>query len=320
MKKKICFFSFLLPFLSMMAIFIGNGIYPFGDQSFMHSDMYHQYVPFLEEFVRKVRDGEPLYYSWRIGMGSNYLSLYGYYSASPFNWLMLLLPEKYLIEFMSYMVVFKIGLCGFTFSWLLTEKFHTNDLSVLFFSTFYAMSGFVAAYNWNVMWMDTLVLAPLIVLGLEKLILEKKYSLYCIALGLCILSNYYLSIMVCMYIIRSSLSFAIPSPLQRAITIASFAAATSTYPILPAASAEFTIGFPLERLYTEIPASIAATLEVSSASGTLSKLLCRSSTAHFISSGPSFSAGPMFTSRYVAPASSCCFAECVFVSGKGCKW
>ena len=47
MKKKICFFSFLLPFLSMMAIFIGNGIYPFGDQSFMHSDMYHQYVPLL---------------------------------------------------------------------------------------------------------------------------------------------------------------------------------------------------------------------------------------------------------------------------------
>ena len=72
MKKKICFFSFLLPFLSMMAIFIGNSIYPFGDQSFMHSDMYHQYVPFLEEFVRKVRDGEPLYYSWHIGMGSNY--------------------------------------------------------------------------------------------------------------------------------------------------------------------------------------------------------------------------------------------------------
>ena len=101
---------------------------------------------------------------------------------------------------MSYMVVFKIGLCGFTFSWLLTEKFHTNDLSVLFFSTFYAMSGFVAAYNWNVMWMDTLVLAPLIVLGLEKLVFEKKYSLYCITLGLCILSNYYLSIMVCIFL------------------------------------------------------------------------------------------------------------------------
>ena len=84
--NKICFYSFLLPFLAMLAIFIGNGIYPFGDGSFMHSDMYHQYVPFLEEFLRKVKDGEPLYHSWRIGMGSNYLALYGYYSASPVSY------------------------------------------------------------------------------------------------------------------------------------------------------------------------------------------------------------------------------------------
>lgn len=198
--NKICFYSFLLPFLAMLAIFIGNGIYPFGDGSFMHSDMYHQYVPFLEEFLRKVKDGEPLYHSWRIGMGSNYLALYGYYSASPFNWLMLLVPQQFLIEFMSYMVVFKIGLCGFTFAWYLKEKFQTKQLSILFFATFYAMSGFVAAYNWNVMWMDTLVLAPLIVLGLERLVREKKSGLYCVTLGLCILSNYYLSIMVCLFL------------------------------------------------------------------------------------------------------------------------
>ncbi|MDO4294385.1 MAG: YfhO family protein [Eubacteriales bacterium] len=197
---RICFFSFLLPFVSMLAIFIGNGIFPFGDGSFMHSDMYHQYVPFLEEFLRKVKDGEPLFYSWRIGVGANYLALYGYYSASPFNWLVLLIPQQYLIEFMSYMVVFKIGLCGFTFSWFLTKKFRVQDLTVLFFSTFYAMSGFVAAYNWNVMWMDTLVLAPLIVLGLERLVHEKKSALYCVTLGLCILSNYYMSIMVCIFL------------------------------------------------------------------------------------------------------------------------
>ena len=198
--NKICIYSFLLPFLAMLAIFIGNGIYPFGDGSFMHSDMYHQYVPFLEEFLRKVKDSEPLYHSWRIGMGSNYLALYGYYSASPFNWLMLLVPQQFLIEFMSYMVVFKIGLCGFTFAWYLKEKFQTKQLSILFFATFYAMSGFVAAYNWNVMWMDTLVLAPLIVLGLERLVREKKSGLYCVTLGLCILSNYYLSIMVCLFL------------------------------------------------------------------------------------------------------------------------
>ena len=54
---------------------------------------------------------------------------------------------------------------------------------------------------------------------------------------------------------------------------------------------------PFALLYTEIPASIAFLLDVSRASGTLSKFLCSSSTAHFIMSSPSFSAGPMFTSR-----------------------
>lgn len=198
--NRICFFSFLLPFLAMMAIFIGNGIYPFGGESFMHSDMYHQYVPFLEEFMRKVKSGEPLFYSWNVGMGSNYLALYVYYSASPLNWLMLLVPAQYLIEFMSYMVVFKIGLCGFTFAWFLKEKFQTKDFTILLFSVFYAMSGFVAAYNWNVMWMDCLVLAPLILSGLERLVKTGRSGLYCVTLALSILSNYYISIMICIFL------------------------------------------------------------------------------------------------------------------------
>lgn len=199
-ENKICFLSFLLPFVSMLAIFIGNGIFPFGDESFMHSDMYHQYVPFLEEFLRKVRSGDSLFYSRNVGMGSNYLALYIYYSASPLNWLMLLVPAKYLIEFMSYMVVFKIGLCGFTFSYYLKQRFYTKDYTIVLFSVFYAMSGFVAAYNWNVMWMDCLFLAPLILLGLERLVKEGKSALYCIALALSILSNYYISIMICLFL------------------------------------------------------------------------------------------------------------------------
>lgn len=198
--NKICFLSFLLPFLSMLAIFIGNEIYPFGDGSFMHSDMYHQYVPFLEEFLRKVKEGDPLYYSWNVGMGSNYLALYVYYSASPLNWLMLLVPAQYLIEFMSYMVVLKIGFCGFTFAYFLKEKFATKDFTILLFSVFYAMSGFVAAYNWNVMWIDCLVLAPLILLGLERLVRQGRCSLYCLALAFSILSNYYISIMICIFL------------------------------------------------------------------------------------------------------------------------
>jgi uncharacterized membrane protein YfhO len=51
------------------------------------------------------------------------------------------------------------------------------------------------------MWLDCIVLLPLIMLGLERLVKENKGFLYCITLGLCIFTNYYISIMVCFSII-----------------------------------------------------------------------------------------------------------------------
>ncbi|MCR5460587.1 MAG: YfhO family protein [Acetatifactor sp.] len=196
--------AFLLPFFLMLAIFIGNGIFPFGKRCFLFSDMYHQYMPFFQEMMRKIKAGEGLSYSWNVGMGSNFLALYVYYLASPFNWLAFLFPQKYLIEFMSYAVVCKIGLAGLT-SWIYLRS-RTGDkknawLAALFCSTFYAMSGFVAAYNWNVMWMDCVVLLPLILMGLERLVHKGKMGLYVVALGLCIFTNFYISIMICLFLV-----------------------------------------------------------------------------------------------------------------------
>ena len=184
--------AFFIPFILMMIIFMVQSIYPFGDRSFLHIDMYHQYFPFLNEFYHKLKAGESLFYSWNTGIGSNFLALFVYYLSSPFNWLCVLVPEHLLIEFQSYLVVFKIGLCGFTSCYYFRHHFKTKSPAILLFTTFYALSGFMAAYNWNVMWLDCVVLAPIIILGLERLVLEGKDKLYCITLALAILCNYYL--------------------------------------------------------------------------------------------------------------------------------
>ena len=216
--------AFLIPFLTMMVIFIVQKIYPFGERSFLHIDMYHQYFPFLTEFYHKLKSGDSLFYSWNTGLGNNFLALYAYYLASPFNWLCLLIPESYLIEFQSYMVVLKIGLCGWTSCYYFRHHLNTKSPLLLLFSTFYALSGFMAAYNWNVMWLDVIFLAPLVIHGLEQTILHnktqnrnqdhvkssavdsyhpanKKYMLYCITLAISILSNFYLCIMLCIYLV-----------------------------------------------------------------------------------------------------------------------
>lgn len=193
--------AFIVPMVIMVIIFIQRGIFPFGEESFLRTDMYHQYAPFFSEFQHKLKHGGSLLYSWDIGMGVNFMALYAYYLASPLNWLLLLCPKGLVIEFMTYMIVLKSGLSGLTMAWYLRRHCRKIDIGVAFFGIFYAMSGYMAAYSWNIMWLDCILLFPLIVLGLEQLVKERKGMLYCVTLGLSILSNYYISIMICIFMV-----------------------------------------------------------------------------------------------------------------------
>lgn len=193
--------AFFIPVIVLIVIFAQRGIFPFGQESFLRMDMYHQYAPFFSDFHNKLRSGGSLLYSWDIGMGVNFTALYAYYLASPLNWLVILCPGEYIIEFMTYMIVLKTGLCGLSFSYYLKKHNQTSDFGVGFFGIFYALSGYMAAYSWNIMWLDCILLFPLIMLGLERLVREKKGMLYCLALGLSILSNYYISIMICLFMV-----------------------------------------------------------------------------------------------------------------------
>lgn len=203
--------AFGLPFLICVIICIGNGVYPFGDNCILHIDMYHQYCPFFTEFLNKLQTGGSLQYSWNLGLGSDFVSLYAYYLASPLNFLILLCPKSHVIEFMTLLIILKISTSGLTFFLYIRHHYkligkdgrmHKNQMiPALVFSTAYALSGFVAAYSWDIMWMDCIALFPLIMIGLERLVQEKKAGLYYITLALCIFCNYYISIMICIFLV-----------------------------------------------------------------------------------------------------------------------
>ncbi len=191
--------AFMIPLIAMLIIFVQRGIFPFGDESFLRTDMYHQYAPFFSEFKYKLSNGGSLLYTWNIGMGINFSALYAYYLASPLNWLIVFVPKKFVLEFMTYMIVLKTSLSGLSFAYYLSKHGKKEKAGIAFFGTFYALSGYMAAYNWNIMWLDCIVLFPLICLGLEKLVFDKRGFLYAIFLGLSITSNYYISIMICIF-------------------------------------------------------------------------------------------------------------------------
>ena len=212
MKAKKCYWAaFAVPLVICVIICIGNGVFPFGEKCILEMDMYHQYCPFFNELQEKLLHGGSLQYSWNLGLGSDFVGLYAYYLASPLNWLVVLWPKSYIIEFMTLLILVKIAFSGTSFFLFLTDHFQLKDEKKeissknfwvgIVFSTAYALSGFVAAYSWDIMWMDSIALAPLIFLGLEKLVKQKDPRLYYITLALSIVANYYISIMICIFLV-----------------------------------------------------------------------------------------------------------------------
>lgn len=199
--------GFVIPFFTMLIFMIINQVHPFGTKSLLYSDGYHQYYPFFKEFRRALLSGDSLLYSWNVGMGVDYLGLISYYLASPLNLLSILIPEFMLLAYFSLLTPIRLGFAGLFFSVFLKNVFKKNDISVPLFGCFYALCAWALGYSWNVMWLDTFTLLPLVALGTFRLLKEKKFVLYTFSLFLSVLSNYYIGFFTCIFVLLTFICY-----------------------------------------------------------------------------------------------------------------
>jgi len=192
--------AFAIPSVGMLFVMLISGYEPFGKYSMLYSDMYHQYYPFFVEFRRALREGKGLIYTWSVGMGMDYLSLIAYYLASPVNFLSVLVPESWLLEFFSLLMPLKLGLAGLFFAVFLKRLFGRNDISIAVFGGFYGLCAWALGYQWNIMWLDSFALLPLVALGTVSLLREKRFLLYTVTLFLSVYSNYYIGLFTCIFV------------------------------------------------------------------------------------------------------------------------
>ena len=192
--------AFAIPCVGMLFVMLISQYEPFGKYSMLYSDMYHQYYPFFVEFRRALRSGESLLYTWSVGLGMDYLGMIAYYLASPLNLLSVLVPESLLLEFFSLLVPIKLGMAGLFFAIFLKKIFEKDDLSISVFGGFYGLCAWALGFQWNIMWLDTFALLPLVVLGTVSLLQEKKFILYTLSLFFSIYSNYYIGLFTCIFV------------------------------------------------------------------------------------------------------------------------
>lgn len=205
-RNKLILAAFCLPVILMLLEFLMMGIYPAGENQIAVIDMYHQYVPFLGELQSKLQSGGSLFYTWNGAGGSNFWNLLAYYGASPLNLILVLFPKKFLMEGVTLILLLKIGLAGSTMAVYLRaivweKDKRSADISLVGFATLYALCSYVMAYYWCIMWMDAVALLPLCILGLHKILDGRSGVFYTVCLALVVFINYYMAIMVCIFIL-----------------------------------------------------------------------------------------------------------------------
>lgn len=191
--------SFCTPVVIMALGFALQEVFPFGDRQILVTDFWHQYYPFLRLLHEKLQHGGSLLYSWDTGLGTNFLSIFAYYAASPLNLLTIFVPEAFLREAVTLVLLLKIGFAGLFFALFLRGTFRRSDFSICIFSVMYALCSYILGYYWNIIWIDTVALLPLVVLGLVHLVRDGKYRLYMIALGLSLFTNFYIGMFTCIF-------------------------------------------------------------------------------------------------------------------------
>lgn len=200
-KFKPYAYNMLLVSVMFLLLAIVYEFVPFGSETMLTVDLGQQYIDFFSLY-KETLTHEPgmLLYSFEKALGGEMIGLWAYYLLSPFNIILLFFNEGNFDIAVTLLTYLKLVASSLSFMYFARSKYKLNTPMALTFSISYAMMSYVMVYMLNIMWLDGLVLLPLIALGLERSLTQRKSLLYVLSLALMMVSNYYIGYMICLFL------------------------------------------------------------------------------------------------------------------------
>ncbi|MBE6541704.1 MAG: hypothetical protein E7672_04585 [Ruminococcaceae bacterium] len=193
---------FGIPALLMVLLYCCLMVWPAGKNAVLVLDLNAQYIYYFEQFRDILTSGESLIYSFERALGGEFMGIFAYYLSSPFSLIVALFPKDSITEAMYLILVLKTGFCGLSFGYYLLKTRPTLDnIYSLMFSVMYALCSYVVVMQNNVMWIDNVIIFPIILLSIDELIKHGKFKLYVLSLVYSIMSNFYIGYMMCLFIV-----------------------------------------------------------------------------------------------------------------------
>ena len=203
-KKKIeKFLPSFICFIILGIIYYFNNLYPFGIKSLVQVDADYIYIPTLYKIWDFLHYGGSLFYD-NIGFGN---SIYGSLIIqgslySPLNLLLYFVDRNSIVNFFGIFIIIKICLISLTCYIFINYKYkNINYFYKVLFSVLYAFSGFVIFNYFNEIWLDIVILFPILVLYLDKLLVDDKELGYIVILSLSLIITFYFTYFVIIFIL-----------------------------------------------------------------------------------------------------------------------
>lgn len=197
-KLYIIFTILIAAFMFGILIFL-NDITPFGDKTFLVFDMKRQYVDFYGYYKSIIQGRNSIFYTFDGALGYGSLGFFIYYLTSPFLLILSLFPVQFYPLGITLIIGCKIVLIAFSMVFYLLKK-NNNSIYSIIGALAFSFSGFVISQSMNTMWIDVLVLFPILMYFLEIMILEGKNTGYVFTLIAMFWLNYYITYQVLIFV------------------------------------------------------------------------------------------------------------------------
>jgi len=195
-RNRCYIIAFFIPVVLMYISYAIFGLYPFGEESVLALDFNAQYVYYFESLHDAFWGDGSAFYNWSRNLSGEFMGIIGYYLASPFTLIVMLLPKKMILTSLLIMILCKIGSAAVTFNYFLQKSKKVEPLHATIFSTLYALMAYMVIQTIDPMWLDGLVMLPLVALGVEYLVDDGRKLNYIIPIAIMFVANFYIGFMV----------------------------------------------------------------------------------------------------------------------------
>lgn len=191
--------AFIIPALIMLLIFIIGDFAPFGNVSVLVADMRYQFVDYIGYMKSVFFGNNDMFYTFSKTFGGDMMGFASYYLFNPFFLILLPFPNDMLPVGIVIMLIITSGFMGLNFH-LMLRAIWGNRFSSVIFSTAYAMMGFNMAYINCIHYFFSIMMLPIIILGLFRIMTGRRPNIiYIGSVALSVISCYYIGYMILIF-------------------------------------------------------------------------------------------------------------------------